>query len=126
MVNQEKVCSFCGRPSQSIVKLRLLDEIVPICTDCIDICSEITDSYRDLKADKQKSKAKKDENIVSFDELMDIALIFCLTKTELIDAILLLVKKYSDFVTFTDDGGIKQLFFLKEIDKTEILDTYYF
>ncbi|HBR32073.1 MAG TPA: ATP-dependent Clp protease ATP-binding subunit ClpX, partial [Clostridiales bacterium] len=64
MVNQEKVCSFCGRPSQSIVKLRLLDEIVPICTDCIDICSEITDSYRDLKADKQKSKAKKDENIV--------------------------------------------------------------
>jgi len=69
---------------------------------------------------------KKDENIVSFDELMDIALIFCLTKTELIDAILLLVKKYSDSVTFTDDGGIKQLFFLKEIDKTEILDTYYF
>lgn len=69
---------------------------------------------------------KKDENIVSFEELMDIALIFCLTKTELIDAILLLVKKYSDSVTFTDDGGIKQLFFLKEIEKTEILDTYYF
>ncbi|KAF5042802.1 hypothetical protein DSECCO2_508850 [anaerobic digester metagenome] len=69
---------------------------------------------------------KKDENIVSFEELMDIALIFCLTKTELIDAILLLVKKYSDSVTFTDDGGIKQLFFLKELDKTEILDTYYF
>ena len=69
---------------------------------------------------------KKDENIVSFDELMDIALIFCLTKTELIDAILLLVKKYSDSITFTDDGGIKQLFFLKEIDNTEILDTYYF
>lgn len=68
---------------------------------------------------------KKNEDIVPFEKLMDIALIFCLTKTELIDAILLLTNKHPDTLRFTDDGGIKQLFFLKEMDKTQVLDTYY-
>lgn len=68
---------------------------------------------------------KKDEKIVSFDRLLDLALIFCLTKTELIDTILFLENKYPEALRYTDDGGIKQLFFLKEIDKTTVLDKYY-
>ncbi|MDD2798764.1 MAG: DUF4007 family protein [Bacteroidales bacterium] len=68
---------------------------------------------------------KKDEQIVSFDRLMDLALIFCLTKTELIDIIQFLSKKYSQILRYTDDGGIKQLFFLEEIDKTKVLEIYY-
>jgi len=68
---------------------------------------------------------KKDEQIVSFDRLMDLALIFCLTKTELIDTIQFLVKKYPQILRYTDDGGIKQLFFLEELDKTKVLEIYY-
>ena len=68
---------------------------------------------------------KKEEQIVSFDRLMDLALIFCLSKTELIDTILSLVGKYSKSLRYTDDGGIKQLFFLQEIDKKEVLENYY-
>lgn len=68
---------------------------------------------------------KNSEQIVSFDRLMDLALIFCLSKTELIDTILLLVEKYPQQLRYTDDGGIKQLFFLKEIDKNEVLEKYY-
>lgn len=68
---------------------------------------------------------KKDEQIVSFDRLMDLALIFCLTKMELIDTIQFLVKKYPQVLRYTDDGGIKQLFFLEEIDKTKVLEIYY-
>lgn len=68
---------------------------------------------------------KKNEQIVSFDRLMDLSLIFCLTKTELIDTIQILVRKYPMALRFTDDGGIKQLFFLKEIDKISVLDKYY-
>jgi hypothetical protein len=68
---------------------------------------------------------KNNEQIVPFDKLMDWALIFCLSKTELIDTILLLVEKYSNSLRYTDDGGIKQLFFLKEIDKNEVLEKYY-
>ena len=68
---------------------------------------------------------KKDEQIVSFDRLMDLALIFCLTKAELIDVIQILANKYPKVLRYTDDGGIKQLFFLKEIDKTSVLEKYY-
>lgn len=68
---------------------------------------------------------KKEEQIVSFDRLMDLALIFCLSKTELIDTVLFLVEKYPKYLRYTDDGGIKQLFFLKEIDKNEVLEKYY-
>lgn len=68
---------------------------------------------------------KKDEQIVSFDRLMDLALIFCLTKTELIDTIQFLVKKYPQVLRYADDGGIKQLFFLEELDKTKVLEIYY-
>ncbi|GHT42332.1 hypothetical protein AGMMS49965_13630 [Bacteroidia bacterium] len=68
---------------------------------------------------------KHSEQIVSFDKLMDLALIFCLSKTELIDTVLLLIEKYPKHLRYTDDGGIKQLFFLKEIDKNEVLEKYY-
>lgn len=68
---------------------------------------------------------KKDEQIISFEKLMELALIFCLTKAELIDTVQFLVKKYPQILRYTDDGGIKQLFFLKEIDKTKVLEIYY-
>ncbi len=68
---------------------------------------------------------KKEEQIVSFEKLMDLALIFCLSKTELIDTILLLVEKYPNSLRYTDDGGIKQLFFLKKMDKNKVLENYY-
>lgn len=70
-------------------------------------------------------KDKGDSKIVSFDSLMELALIFCLTKTELIDLILVLVKKYPDKLSYTDDGGIKQLFFIEEINSEEVLNNYY-
>jgi hypothetical protein len=51
--------------------------------------------------------------------------IFCLTPAELIDALLALTEKYPDSLAFTDDGGIKQLLFIKELDKQKVLNSYY-
>lgn len=69
--------------------------------------------------------SKCENQIVDFDKLMDLSLIFCLTKTELIDILLNLAKKYPKRLNFTDDGGIKQLFFIEEVDKNEVLENYY-
>jgi len=68
---------------------------------------------------------KKNESIISFDRLTDLALMFCLSKTELIDTILLLIEKFPELLRYVDDGGIKQLFFLQEIDKNEVLEKHY-
>lgn len=69
--------------------------------------------------------SKQNEQIVSFESLMDLALIFCMSKTELIETLLLLTEKYPHHLRFTDDGGIKQLFFLNELNKGDILTNYY-
>ena len=68
---------------------------------------------------------KGTENTISFDKLMDLALMFCLSKTELIDTILLLVEKYPQSLRYANNGGIRQLFFLQEMDKNEVLEQYY-
>lgn len=68
---------------------------------------------------------KKEEQIVSFEKLMDLALIFCLSKAELIDMILLLAEKYPKALKYEDVAGIKQLFFLQEINKKDVLEKYY-
>jgi hypothetical protein len=69
--------------------------------------------------------SKYENQIVDFAQLMDLSLIFCLTKTELIDILLNLVKQYPQKLNFTDDGGIKQLLFMEEINKNEVLENYY-
>jgi len=35
------------------------------------------------------------------------------------------MEKYPDLLVFVDDGGIKQLLFIKDMDKQEVLNSYY-
>lgn len=69
--------------------------------------------------------SKGNDKSVSYDMLYNLSLLFCLSSSELIDTILYLENKYSDSLKFTDDGGIKQLLFIKEINKQDVLNKYY-
>ena len=69
----------------------------------------------------QNGKAK----VIPYDELLEIALIFCLTQSELDEMLKVLEDKYPTIIRFTDDSGIKQLLFLSEIDEYTVLDKYY-
>lgn len=68
---------------------------------------------------------KSMEKAVSFDSLHSLSLIFCLSFSELMDAITYLENKYSNALKFTDDGGIKQLLFIKDLDKLDVLNNCY-
>ncbi|MDR1182295.1 MAG: DUF4007 family protein [Bacteroidales bacterium] len=69
---------------------------------------------------------KGENKMVDYEAMLDyLGGIFCLTPAELIDTLLALGEKYSDSLVFTDDGGIKQLLFIKDLDKQEILNSYY-
>lgn len=68
---------------------------------------------------------KGNDKSVSYDTLYNLSLLFCLSQSELIDTIMNLEKRYSDTLKFTDDGGIKQLLFIKELDKQNVLNKYY-
>lgn len=68
---------------------------------------------------------KKSSNVVAFDVLMDLATIFCMTKTELVDMLTSVSKQYPDSIQYSDNSGIRQLLFLHPFDKDEVLKNYY-
>lgn len=65
------------------------------------------------------------DRTISLDGLQKLSLIFCIPMISLIDIIRSLEQSYPDSIVFSDNSGIKNVQFLKELDKYEILDTYY-
>lgn len=71
------------------------------------------------------SDIRGDDNTVSFDLLQKLSLIFCMPMGELISIILVLQQNYPDTLVYSDNSGIKNVQFLKNVDRFEILDQYY-
>ena len=65
------------------------------------------------------------EKTISLDGLQRISLIFGLPMLSLIEIIRKLERIYSGYLVFSDNSGIKNVQFLKELDKFEVLDKYY-
>lgn len=65
------------------------------------------------------------DTVISYDELFEMALVFCLSQSELDEDLRILETKFPAYIRFMDDSGIKQLLFLNEMDKNFVLDTYY-
>lgn len=70
-------------------------------------------------------RLKGNDMTVSFDTLQRISLIFCLPIMSLIEIVNTLVESYPDTLVFTDNSGIKNVQFLRNIEETEVLNTYY-
>ena len=65
------------------------------------------------------------ETTISLDELQKLSLIFCMPIVSLIEIIRSLEQSYPDSIVFSDNSGIKNVQFLKLMNKFEILDNYY-
>lgn len=65
------------------------------------------------------------DKTVSLDGLQYLSLIFCLPIISLIEIIRSLEQSYPDTIIFSDNSGIKNVQFLKELNKFEVLDNYY-
>lgn len=68
---------------------------------------------------------KGDNSAVSYDELFELALIFCLSQSELDDTLRVLENKFPELIRFSDDSGIKQLLFMNYMSKESVLNKYY-
>ena len=68
---------------------------------------------------------KGEDNTVPYDVLQTLGLIFCMTDLETIDMLKLLSEKYSDYVTYSDVAGIRQMQFTNEIPPYQVLNDYY-
>ena len=70
-------------------------------------------------------RMKGGDRTVSFDILQKLSLIFGLTMTNLIETIGDLEAKFPDTLVFTDNSGIKNVQFIREINEFDALNHYY-
>lgn len=64
-------------------------------------------------------------NSISFEDIAELALIFCLTNNDLLNIINHLCDLYPSEIVFSDVAGIKELQFRARLNPTKVLDRYY-
>ena len=64
-------------------------------------------------------------NSISFEDIAELALIFCLTNNDLLDIINHLCDLYPSEIVFSDVAGIKELQFRATLNSMDVLDRYY-
>ena len=64
-------------------------------------------------------------NSISFEDIAELALIFCLTNNDLLNIIIHLCDLYPSEIVFSDVAGIKELQFRATLNPTEVLNRYY-
>lgn len=62
---------------------------------------------------------------ISFDLLIEIALIFCLTTNDLLEVIKKICDRYPNYIVFSDVAGVRQLQFKIELSEKDVLNAYY-
>ena len=65
------------------------------------------------------------DKTLSFDILQKLSLVFCLPIISLIDIIRKIEKLYPGMVVFSDNSGIKNVQFIGELNRFNVLDNYY-
>ena len=71
-------------------------------------------------------KEKERDNTISYDTIQDkIGLIFCMQDIETIEMLKLISRDYSEYISYSDNAGIRMLQFIGELDKEQVLNGYY-
>jgi len=63
--------------------------------------------------------------VIDYELIQEIGLIFCMTDLETIDMLKNLSEKYPEYLSYADHAGIRNLSILKELKPIEILNNYY-
>ena len=73
-----------------------------------------------------KLQEQEGVNTISFDTIQErVGLVFCMQDFETIEMLKQLASDYSQYFTYSDVAGIKQVQFTKELDVKQVLDEYY-
>lgn len=69
---------------------------------------------------------KGNDNTVSYEIIKDsIGLIFCMSDSEIIAMLKQLSIEYSDYMSYNDVAGVRQVQFIKKLDAIKVLNDYY-
>lgn len=68
---------------------------------------------------------KGEEKLLSFDKIQELSLIFCIPIAAFLDKIRQLSELYSEYITYSDNSGIRNIYFKENCDSIDLLDLYY-
>ena len=68
---------------------------------------------------------KGEDNTISLDGMQEVALIFGLSLTNLIESVREVVAQHQEDLSYTDNSGVKNLQFIHDIDAAAVLNHYY-
>lgn len=71
------------------------------------------------------SVIRGEDKTISFDKLQELALIFCISITTLIEIIKNIEQEFASTIVFTDNSGIKNVQFISNIKPLDILNSYF-
>ena len=73
-----------------------------------------------------KLKEREGDNTISFDTIQEnVGLVFCMQDYETIQMLKQLAGEYSQYFTYSDVAGIKQVQFTNNLEIIQVLDNYY-
>ena len=71
-------------------------------------------------------KEKLKDNTIPYETIQEqVGLVFCMQDFETIDMIKELSSFYGEYMGYSDVAGIRQVQFIKELSKLQVLDNYY-
>lgn len=88
-------------------------------------CSKNADSIEPTLILFALSVIRGEDKTISFDKLQNLALIFCISTTTLIEIIKKIEQEFTSTIVFTDNSGIKNVQFISNITPLDILNSYY-
>lgn len=68
---------------------------------------------------------KGEDKLLSFDKIQELSLIFCVPITTFLDKIRYMSELYSKYIAYSDNSGIRNIYFLKNCDSIDLLEMYY-
>ena len=73
-----------------------------------------------------KLKEKEGDNTLPYDVIRhQIGMTFCMTDGEIIEMLKQISSYYSEFLAYSDEAGIRQIQFIKDIAPQKTLNDYY-
>ena len=71
-------------------------------------------------------KEQEGDNTISYDTVQDnVGLTFCMQDYETIEILKLLANEYSNYMSYSDNAGIRMIQFTQNLDKEQVLNDYY-
>lgn len=71
-------------------------------------------------------REKLKDNTIPYETIQEcVGLVFCMQDFETIDMIKKLSQHYTEYMAYSDVAGIRQVQFIKELNKKQVLDDYY-